>query len=85
MLLLRLVIERMKEIEDKIKNNKNLPEIGKDFLLTDAWKAKLFTNPNYSFGFFFINSENICNKHSEDLDYLWSNGMILKKVLKIQE
>jgi len=44
--------------------------LDEDFLLTDAWKAKLFTNPNYSFGFFFINSENICNKHTEDLDYL---------------
>ena len=27
-ILLRLVIERMKEIEDKIKNNKKLPELG---------------------------------------------------------
>ena len=26
--LLKLVIERMKEIEDKIKNNKKLPELG---------------------------------------------------------
>ena len=44
--------------------------LDEDFLLTDSWKAKLFTNSNYSFGFFFINSENICNKHSEELDYL---------------
>jgi hypothetical protein len=44
--------------------------LDEDFLLTDSWKSKLFTNTNYSFGFFFINSENICNKHSEELDYL---------------
>jgi hypothetical protein len=44
--------------------------LDEDFLLTDAWKTKIFTNSNYSFGFFFINSETICNKHSEDLDYM---------------
>ena len=50
--------------------------LDEDFILIDAWKKKLFTNPNYSFGFFFINSENICNKYSEELDYLknkWNN------------
>ena len=44
--------------------------LDEDFLLIQSWKDKLFINPNYSFGFFFINSENVCNKHSEDLDYL---------------
>ena len=43
--------------------------LDEDFLLVQSWKDKLFNNPNYSFGFFFINSENLCN-HSEDLDYL---------------
>ena len=44
--------------------------LDEDFLLVQSWKDKLLNNPNYSFGFFFINSENICNKHSEELDYL---------------
>ena len=44
--------------------------LDEDFLLIDDWKNKLFNNYNFSFGFFFINSENVCNKHSEDLDYL---------------
>jgi len=41
-----------------------------DFLLIDSWKTKLMYDPNVSFGFFFINSETICNKHSEHLDYM---------------
>ena len=42
-----------------------------DFLLIDEWKEKIFINPNYSFGFFFINSAKICDKkYTEDLDYL---------------
>ena len=44
--------------------------LDEDFLLIDSWKKKLFIDPKLSFGFFFINSENICNKHSEELDYL---------------
>ena len=44
--------------------------LDEDFLLIDAWKNRLFTNNNFSFGFFFINSETICNKHSQELDYI---------------
>ena len=44
--------------------------LDEDFLLIDEWKKKIFTNSNYSFGFFFINSENICNKHPEELEYI---------------
>ena len=56
--------------------------LDEDFLLTEAWKNKLFTNPNFSFGFFFINSENICNRHSEELDYLRSKWNKFKKNMR---
>ncbi len=39
-------------------------------------------NPNYSFGFFFINSETICNKNSEELDYLKVKWEDFKKAIK---
>ncbi len=42
--------------------------LDENFLLIESWKNRLINNPNYSFGFFFIDSENICNKHSEELD-----------------
>ena len=46
-------------------------DLDEDFLLIDSWKNKIFNILNFSFGFFFINSDNICNnKHSDNLDYL---------------
>ena len=38
------------------------------------------TYTNYSFGFFFINSENICNKYSKELDYLKSKWDSFKQI-----
>ena len=57
--------------------------LDEDFLLIESWKDKLFNNPNYSFGFFFINSENITNRHSEDLDYLKVKWDEFKKQIRI--
>ena len=41
-----------------------------DFNLIDEWQEKIFNNPNYSFGFFFINSVEMCNHFTDQLDYL---------------
>ena len=55
--------------------------LDEDFLLTESWINKLITYTNYSFGFFFINSENICNKYSKKFDYLKSKWDLFKKAL----
>ena len=44
--------------------------LDEDFLLIESWKNKIITNSNFSFGFFFINSENLINNHFEELNYL---------------
>ena len=56
--------------------------LDENFLLIESWKNRLINNLNYSFGFFFINSENICNKHSEELDYLKVKWEDFKKSIK---
>ena len=56
--------------------------LDEDFLLIESWKNKLLNNPNFSFGFFFINSENISNKHSENLDYMKVKWNEFKKQIR---
>ena len=56
--------------------------LDEDFLLYESWKNKLNIYTNYSFGFFFINSEIICNKHPNELDYLKSKWELFKKTMR---
>ena len=55
--------------------------LDEDFLLSQSWKDKLMYNKNFSFGFFFINSENIIKNHSEEFNYLKTKWNIFKKDL----
>ena len=55
--------------------------LDEDFLLLESWK-KLFNNPNFSFGFFFINSDYINDKYSEDLEYLKVKWEEFKKAIR---
>ena len=55
--------------------------LDEDFLLTKSWINKLNIYNNCSFGFFFINSEIICNKFPKELEYLKSKWDLFKKAL----
>ena len=56
--------------------------LDEDFLLINSWKNKIITNPNFTFGFFFINSENLINNHFEELNYLKIKWNEFKKNLE---